>query len=509
MICQIPTVAFKGLEVQPIEVEVFMTSGLPGTTIVGLPDKAVAESRERVRSALNAMGLALPPKRITINLAPADCLKEGSHYDLPIALAILGFLNIIDPMQLSEYVVLGELGLDGTIRPSKGVLPAAIHAKSIGKGIICPQDQGPEACWAGELAVLAPKNLMALIQHFKGDYPLPVPTQPPMDEEKLSIDMQDVKGQETAKRALEIAAAGGHNLMMMGPPGSGKSMLAKRLTSILPPLTPEEVLEISIIQSVAGLIKEGQLKKTRPYRAPHYSASLPSIVGGGSNAKPGEISLAHCGVLFLDELPEMQRQCLEALRQPIEEGEVVISRAKAHVTYPAKFQFIAAMNPCPCGYLGEPKKVCSKAPLCGEKYQSKISGPLMDRIDIHIDVPLLSVKDYNRQNKGETSASIKERVMRARNIQTDRLAILGAPEGMRCNAHLQGSWLEKACELSQEDEVFLSDAIDKFQLSARAYYRILRVARTIADLENAPQIQKPHLLEALSYRNINYVAKAA
>lgn len=509
MITRIATVAFQGIEVLPIDVEVHLSSGLPSMTIVGLPDKAVAESKERVRSALSSMGLDLPPKKITINLAPANHIKEGSHYDLPIALGLLGAINILDPLELEEFIALGELGLDGTIRDSRGVLPAAIHAKSLGKGIICPKAQGPEAAWAGELNILAPRSLMSLIQHFKGEQPLVAPSEPVFEEADNIIDMIDVKGQQSAKRALEIAAAGGHNMLMMGPPGSGKSMLARRLTSILPPLTAEEALEISIIQSVAGLIKEGHLQKSRPYRAPHYSASLPSLVGGGSNAKPGEISLAHCGVLFLDELPEMNRASLEALRQPIEEGQVVISRAKAHVTYPAKFQFIAAMNPCACGYLGDANRVCSKAPKCGETYQSRISGPLMDRIDLHIDVPLLNIRDYQTQETGESSQVVKQRVVAARARQTKRMQEIQAPSDMRCNAHLQGSWLEKVCVLSKEDHTYLTEAVEKFGLSTRAYYRILRVSRTIADLSGAESIERDHLLEALSYRNIQYVSKAA
>ena len=399
LVARVNTVAFQGIDVLPIDVQVQMSGGMPAFTVVGLPDKAVAESRERVRAALHALGLALPPRRITVNLAPADVLKEGSHFDLPIALGLLTVLDVLPAGEIAGYSALGELALDGAISPVSRVLPSAINTAARELGLICPAGCGPEAAWAatedGRIEVLAPSTLLALINHFKGTQVLSPPEPRVESEFETPLDLRDIKGQETAKRALELAAAGGHNLLMIGPPGSGKSMLAARLPGLLPPLTPAEALQVSMIHSVAGLLTGGRLLRNRPFRDPHHSASLPALVGGGLRAKPGEISLAHRGVLFLDELPEFARATVEALRQPLESGRAVIARANTHVTYPARVQLVAAMNPCRCGHLDDPALACSRAPRCAADYQAKISGPVFDRIDLHVDVPAVSPADLS------------------------------------------------------------------------------------------------------------------
>ena len=499
MLARINTVAFNGLEILNVDLQVQISSGLPAFIIVGLPDKAVAESRERVRAALQSLGLSLPAKRITVNLAPADLLKEGSHFDLPVALGLLIGMGILPQEELSGYFVLGELGLDGSIVPVNGVLPVAIKAYSQNKGLICPSAQGSEAVWSGLKDILAPHNLLDVINHFKGSQTIPFPQASQITEQQNLPDMKDVKGQESAKRALEIAAAGSHNLLMIGPPGSGKSMLAARLPSILPPLTPEEALETSTIHSVAGELKNGKLCFERPYRDPHHSASTPALVGGGRKARPGEISLAHNGVLFLDELPEFNRSTLEALRQPLENGCVTISRVNAHTTYPARFQLIAAMNPCRCGHLGNPDLECSRAPKCAEEYQSKISGPLLDRIDIHIEVPAVSPWEMSTAPTGENSAQIRQRVINARKIQAERFKKFKHPE-FTTNSQLKGELLEQIAVLDEDARQLLINFADKNKLSARAYHRTLRLARTIADLQNEINIHKIHVAEALSYR---------
>ena len=374
MVARVNTVAFHGIRVMDVDVQVQMAPGLPTFTVVGLPDKAVTESRERVRAALTAMGLALPPKRITVNLAPADLVKEGSHFDLPIALGLLADMGVLPGDEIAGYAALGELALDGALSPVTGVLPAAIHAGSRDLGLICPAGQGPEAAWAGDLDILAPSSLLALINHFKGTQVLTAPEARLAEDEPALPDMAEIKGQETAKRALEIAAAGAHNLLMVGPPGSGKSMLAARLPGLLPPLDAAETLEASMIHSLAGSLGAEGLIRRRPFRDPHHSASMAALVGGGRRARPGEVSLAHLGVLFLDELPEFQRAAVNALRQPMEAGYTTVARANAHVTYPSRFQLIAAMNPCRCGFLGDPAQACTRAPGCAMEYQSKISG---------------------------------------------------------------------------------------------------------------------------------------
>lgn len=502
MSTRIHTVAFQGIETVAIEVQVAVANGLPAFTIVGLPDKAVGESKERVRAALNAIGLALPPKRITINLAPADIAKEGSHFDLPIACGLLVAMGVLPIEDLDGYTVLGEVGLDGSIAPVAGVLPAAIAANAAGRGLICPGAQGAEAAWAGGEDVLAPPDLLALINHFKGARVLPAPTPERRAEEGVVPDLAEVKGQESAKRALEVATAGGHNLLMSGPPGAGKSLLARCLGGILPPLSPVEALEVSMIHSVAGMLDGGRLLARRPYRDPHHSASVPALIGGGARARPGDVSLAHNGVLFLDELPEFSRQALEALRQPLESGRAVISRANSHVSYPARFQLIAAMNPCRCGYLDDPGMACNKAPRCAADYQAKLSGPLLDRIDLYVEVPPVHPLDLARAPAGEPSAEVAARVAAALAVQEERYARLAPDSGVRRNADADGRLLEQVAVPDAAGQALLVEAAERMHLSARAYHRVLRVARTLADLGGGGPVRRLHVAEALGYRRL-------
>ena len=503
MVARVNTVAFQGLDAVPIDVQVRISPGLPAFTVVGLPDKAVGESRERVRAALAALGLSLPPKRITVNLAPADLLKEGSHFDLPIALGLLVSLGVLPADEIANFTALGELALDGAVAPVSGVLPAAIAASARGQGIICPARCGSEAAWADGIEVLAASSLLALVNHFKGSQILARPTPKLAEDETSALDLRDIKGQETAKRALEIAAAGAHNLLMIGPPGAGKSMLASRLPSMLPPLSPAEALEVSMIQSVAGVLANGSISRRRPFRDPHHSASLPALVGGGMRAKPGEVSLAHLGVLFLDELPEFARGSLEALRQPVESGRVTVARANSHVTYPARFQLIAAMNPCRCGYLDDPARACTRVPKCAVEYQSKISGPLFDRIDLHVEVPAVSAADLTLPPPAEGSREIAARVAKAHAVQSERYATLSPDRTIRTNAEADGKLLEEVAGPDEAGRKLLADAVDKMKLSARGYHRVLRVARTIADLAGAPNVTRVHVAEALSYRRVS------
>jgi len=502
MVARINTVAFKGIDTLPVDVQVQMANGLPAFTVVGLPDKAVAESRERVRSALGALGLGLPPKRITVNLSPADLLKEGSHFDLPIALGLLVAMEVLAAEDLAGYAALGELALDGTIAPVAGVLPAAIGANAAGLGLICPAACGGEAAWAGEVEILAPPGLLALINHFKGVQVLS-PPEPRLREAAADpLDLKDIKGQETAKRALEVAAAGGHNLLLVGPPGAGKSMLAQRLPGLLPPLGPREALEVSMIQSVAGRLADGRITRDRPFRDPHHSASLPALIGGGLRARPGEISLAHCGVLFLDELPEFARATLESLRQPMESGRAAVARANAHVTYPARFQLIAAMNPCRCGHLDDAELACNRAPRCARDYQAKISGPLFDRIDLHVDVPAVRASDLSLPPPAEGSAAVAARVTRARAIQAERYQALPDGVAVRTNAEADGALLEAVASPDAEGRRLLTEAAERMKLSARGYHRVLRVARTLANMAGKPNVRRVHIAEALSYRRV-------
>ncbi len=511
MLANVVTVAFDGVECRRVDVQVQQLSSENGLfTIVGLADKAVAESRDRVRGAFVGIGLVLPVRRIIANLAPADLPKEGSHFDLPIALALLASMGVIPADALAGWAAIGELGLDGRIAPVGGALPAAVAVDAMGLGLICPEANGPEAAWAGEAAILAPRSLIGLVNHFKGAQVLSRPAPGDLRSSDRVPDLREVKGQEGAKRALEIAAAGGHNLLFIGPPGSGKSMMAARLPGLLPPLTSRELLETSMVWSIAGLIERGTLTRDRPFRSPHHSASMAALTGGGLRAKPGEASLAHNGVLFLDELPEYSAQALDSLRQPLETGEIVVARANAHVRYPARFQLVAAMNPCRCGVGGGGKGACGKAPRCQRDYQNRISGPMFDRIDLTVETPPVTAADMALPPPSEGTAEAAARVLIARAMQADRLAQSGLdPDVVRdqaVNAHASGEVLDRFAAPDAAGKALLMRAGEAGGLTARGWTRTLRLARTIADLDGCDGVLRRHIAEALIYRRATVAA---
>jgi len=509
MLAKILSSALIGIDACLVEVEIDIAYGLPVFTTVGLPEAAVKESRERVKSAINNSGYTFPDDRITVNLAPANIKKEGTGFDLPIALGILAATGLFQQELIAEYLVLGELSLDGRVKPVKGSLSMALAARDAGyKGILIPADNMNEASVVSGIEVLPVKNLSQVVDYLRGD----IRIEPAMtDLEKIfaegcksESDFSEVMGQEHVKRAMEVASAGGHNLIMIGPPGSGKTMLAKRIPTILPPLTFEEAIETTKIFSITGMLEQGQALVTqRPFRTPHHTMSDAGLIGGGHIPRPGEVSLAHNGVLFLDELPEFKKHVLEVLRQPMEDLKVTISRAASTLTYPASFMLVAAMNPCPCGYLSDPKHECRCTAQQIQRYRSKISGPLLDRIDMHVDVPAVPYKDLMQDSMAETSKEIRKRVIKARGLQSERLK----RTKIYCNAQMGSRHIKKYCSIDQASSSLLETAIDKLGLSARAYKRVLKIARTIADLAGEADIKIDHISEAIQYRNLERSVK--
>ena len=484
------TVTFRGAQAQMVDVQVQVSSGLPNFAIVGLANKSINESRERVRAALSTIGVALPPKRLLVNLAPADLTKDGPHFDLPIAAAILAALGVLPADALYECCIVGELSLDGRVVPVPGILPAALAAAEAGLSVVCPESQAGEAAWAGANGVVPVSSLAALVARLRGIEEVPRPARPEVAPPSALPDFADVAGHHAARRAAEIAAVGRHHMLLSGPPGSGKSMIAERLPGLLPPLSPREALDVAVIRSLSSVVMDGRISLQRPFRAPHHSASLAALIGGGARVRPGEITLAHKGVLFLDELPEFARNAIEGLRQPLETGEVSISRASEHVTFPADFQLVAAMNPCRCGYLGTPGRECGRSPGCGAEYQQKLSGPLLDRIDMFLEVTAVPTRDIVRGERGESSAAIAARVRAAR--------AQGEGRGDVPNAALS---METLRDMTTEAAITLLErAGDRLGLSSRALVKVLRVARSIADLAGREQVDRVDVSEALAYR---------